>query len=56
MGSKDSEFNVDFKNINLPKWQSSPIKVIPDKRISYIQYTGGPLCSVEIRLSGITFF
>jgi hypothetical protein len=24
--SKDAEFNVDVKNINLPKWQNAPKK------------------------------
>jgi hypothetical protein len=32
--SNEAEFNVDLKNINLPLWQNTPKKVIPDKRIS----------------------
>jgi hypothetical protein len=37
---KEAEFNVDFRNINLYRWQNVPKKVIKEKRISHA-YTGG---------------
>jgi hypothetical protein len=46
--SKDAEFDVDFKNTNLP-WQNAPKEIFQDK--DFRQYTGGPQCSKEILFS-----
>jgi hypothetical protein len=57
---KEAEFNVDFKNINLYRWQNAPKKFIKEKRISHLHTGGSPYCTFysiwEIRLSGINFF
>jgi hypothetical protein len=42
--SKDAEFYVNFKNINLYKWQNAP--KTSKSRIK-IGFRGGPLCVVK---------
>jgi hypothetical protein len=49
--SKDTEFDVDFKNINLPLWQNAPKKVIQEKRMSLLH-----LCIEENLYPGLSFF
>jgi hypothetical protein len=53
--SKDAEFYVDFKIINLPLSQNAPKKSYSRKK-NFFTTQGGPLCTDENLYPGISFF
>jgi hypothetical protein len=52
--SKDTEFYVDFKNINLPLWQNAPKKSNSKIKI-FITIQGAPCVQTEIFILGLLF-